>query len=57
MKINYAILSKLNNLTAKEMDLLLYIAKDEHQEAGHIEMGYCRDMIKYTCLLYTSRCV
>lgn len=48
MKIKYTIISKLNTLSAKEMDLFFYLAQNMNQFNGYVEGVYYRDVMKVT---------
>lgn len=48
MKLKYAIIHKLITLTAKEMELLMYIIMVEDQETGLAEGVHYRDVMQYT---------
>lgn len=46
MKIKYTIISKLNTLSAKEMDLFFYLCMNMNQHTGYVEGVYYRDVMK-----------
>lgn len=46
MKLKYSIISKLCGLTAKEMDLLLYMVRIQDQKTGTVEGVYYRDVME-----------
>lgn len=48
MKIKYAIIPKLNTLSAKEMDLFLFMVKRQDQYTGCVEGIYYREAMKVT---------
>lgn len=48
MKLKYSIISQLNRLSAKEMDLLLYVLKYSDEATGTTEGVYYLEVMKYT---------
>lgn len=46
MKIKYSNIGKLKNLTAKEMDLLLYMVRRQNQITGCVKGVYYRDVME-----------
>lgn len=54
MKIKYSIISKLNKLTSKEMDLFFYLVKRQDEKTGFVEGVYYRDAMKQTAMCKQS---
>ena len=48
MKLKYTIVPKLNTVSAKEMDLFIYLVMNMNQFNGYVEGLYYRDVMKVT---------
>lgn len=48
MKLKYKIIKKLNSLTSREFDLLIFLIRREDEVTARVEGVYYRDVLKYT---------